>query len=75
MPHYIVYKQLDGISLTAEESDEPKFVFIDEDKIKTGLIEPRNNPLISRDPDGEITAESVAQAEAIYRERRFNVFG
>ncbi len=75
MPHYIVYKQLDGISLNAEESDEPKFIFIDEDKIKTGLVEPRNNPLIGHDPDGEITADSVEQAEAVYRERRFNAFG
>lgn len=75
MPRYIVYKQLDGISLNAEESDEPKFVFIDEDKIKTGLVEPHNNPLIARDPDGEITANSVAEAEVLYREHRFNAFG
>lgn len=75
MPHYIVYKQLDGISLTAEEADEPKFVFIDEDKIKTGLVEPHNNPLIGRDPDGEITADSVEAAEVAYREHRFNAFG
>lgn len=74
MTRYIVYRSIAGPVLGQEDDGEPVFVFIKEDDIKVGLVEPRGNPNLRAEPEGEVEAATLAEAESLFRASRSDFF-
>jgi len=70
MTRYIVYRSLAGRGLGKEEDGEPYFVFVKEDDIKTGLVVPYGNPSLSPNPEGEVEARSLEEAQEKFQASR-----
>lgn len=72
MGRYLVYRHVGNLG--TESMDTGHYVFFDETDVKIGRVNPRTDPMLSKEPEDVVTAETMAEAQQRFHEKRANTF-